>query len=352
MSRSGTAKQSGRRAGLFAATLVVVGLVLGALPAHAASDDKDKKLDLSGITLKVGYGVVRDSSTQDVRLASGAFENTPYEIKWVPFQTGGLEALIAGAVDVYPDQMWLGIVLAQAGAKTPWTRETAPISVIGASVAPPEAGAVIGVHPGSGIKKVKDLKGKKVAYVRGGVSQLWWEIAAREAKLKDGDVDEVQLPVAETRAAFLSGAVDALVGQHRTLIPLESSGDAVIIAKSNGAAPEYRFTAVRAGYMDDKKQAAAVADFLKRLQQSKRWLLNHPKDGEAVYAKSASVGPEDAKLAIAEFPSTILPLDDELAKKLQEQTKLFFDVGVTPTNPKASILFDKRYAVDAPATTE
>ena len=100
------------------------------------------------MTLKVGYGVVRDTSTQDVRLASGAFENTPYEIKWVPFQTGSLEALIAGAVDLVPDTMVLNAVLAQGGAKTPWTCSTAPFSIIGASVAPPEAGAVIGVHPG------------------------------------------------------------------------------------------------------------------------------------------------------------------------------------------------------------
>ena len=49
-----------------------------------------------------------------------------------------------------------------------------------------ERGAII-------YKKVADLKGKKVAYVPGGVSQLYWAIAARDAKLKPGDVEEVQL---------------------------------------------------------------------------------------------------------------------------------------------------------------
>jgi sulfonate transport system substrate-binding protein len=336
---------------LVTVTIAVVGLVFGALPAQASTlTQKDKKLDLSGVTIKVGYGVVRDTSTHDVRMASGAFDNTPYEIKWVAFQTGSLEALAAGAVDLVADTMVLNAVLAQAGAKAPWTRETAPYTLIGASVAPPSAGAVIGVHPGSGIKKVADLKGKKVAYVRGGVSQLWWEIAARDARIKDGDVEKVELPVAESRAAFLSGAVDALVGQHRTFIPLESSGDAVVIAKSNGAAPEYRITAVRNGYLDDKKQAAAVADFYERLKRSKQWLTKHTKEGEAVYAKAASVTPEDAKLAIAEFPITVLPLDGELAKSLQQQAKIFHDVGVTPTNPKVSILFDRRYASSTTGT--
>jgi sulfonate transport system substrate-binding protein len=338
-------------AGSIAASILVVGLVLAALPAQAATHTAKDKVDLSGVTIKVGYGVVRDSSTHDVRMASGAYDNTPYDIKWVPFATGSLEALSAGAIDLVVDTMALNAVLAQGGAKTPWTRSTAPYTLIGASVAPPSAGAVIGVHPGSGIKKVADLKGKKVAYVRGGVSQLYWEIAARDAKLKDGDVQKVELPVAESRAAFLGGAVDALVGQHRTFIPLESSGDAVVISKSNGAAPEYRVTAVRAGFLDAKKQAAAVADFYERLQRSKRWLTKHTKEGEAVYAKAASVSPEDAKLAIAEFPNNVLPLDDEFAKSLQAEANILFDVGVTLTNPKVSILFDRRYTTNTGAAT-
>src|SRR6476646_576504 len=355
MQGTGTSRRSRRRGFLVAATVLAVGIVFGALPAaadtHGTSNDKTKKLDLSSVTLKVGYGVVRDTSTQDVRLASGAFGNTPYDIKWVPFTTGGLEAVAGGAIDLYADTMVLNAILAQAGAKTPWTRDTAPFTIVSASIAPPASGAAIAVHPGSGIKKVGDLKGKKITYVRGGVSQLWWAIASHDAKLKPGDVEQVELPVAESRAAFLRGAVDAISAQHRTLIPLESSGDAVMIAKSNGAAPEYRITAVRSGYLDDKKQSAAVADFVKRLGQSKRWLVKHPSDAEAVYAKSASVTPADAKLAVAEFPTQVLPLDGDLAAKLQEQATVFADLGVTPSNPKVSILFDRRYTTNTGAAT-
>jgi sulfonate transport system substrate-binding protein len=349
-------RRSGRPAGCFTAgAVVVVSLLLGALPAqasrHAAGDKK--QLDLSDVTIRVGYSAVRDNSTQDVRLASGAFDHTPYNIKWAVFtgSTAALEAMNAGAIDLTPETMALNVILAQAGAKTPWTRATALFTIVAASEAPPASGAVIGVHPDSGINSVKDLKGKKVSYVRGGVSQLWWTIAAKDAKLKKGDVQVVELPVADGRAAFLSGAVDALVGQHRTFIPLESSGQARVIAKSNGAAPEYRTTLVRNGYLDDKKQAAAVDDFVKRLNRSKRWLDTHQKEAALVYQKSASVEPADAKAAVAEFPTQILALDDELAKKLQNQSQIFFDDGVTTANPKVSILFDKRYDATGHAST-
>ena len=354
MSRRGTAERSGRRAVVIAVTVAVVGLVLAALPAHAAPDGKAKKLDLSDVTVRVGYSAVRDTSTQDVRLASGEFDNTPYEIKWAEFSgsSAALQAMNAGAIDITPETMALNVILAQASAKTPMTRETAPFTIVLGGEAPPESGAVIAVRPDSGIKSVKDLKGKKVTYVRGGVSQLWWTIASHEAGLKKGDVETAELVVADGRAAFLSGAIDAIVGQHRTLIPLVSSGEAKIIAASDGRVPEYRLTLVRNGFMDDKKQAAAVADFVKRLQRSRQWLQTHQKQAAAVYEKSAAVTPEDAKAAVAEFPMTNLALDNEFAKKLQAQSEVFYTDGVTATFPKVSILFDRRYDVTGKSTTE
>ena len=142
----------------------------------------------------MGYSAVRDNSTQDIRLASRAFDNTPYEIKWAVFNgsTQSLEALNAGALDLIPDGMALNVVLAQAGAKEPWTCDTVPFTIVSASEAPPSSGAAIAVHPNSGVKTVKDLKGKKVTYVRGGVSQLWWTIVAKDAGLKKGDAQVVE----------------------------------------------------------------------------------------------------------------------------------------------------------------
>ena len=352
MRRAGTASGSRGRAGLVAVLVLTAGLVLGAVPAYAADGSKAKKLDLSGVTLKVGYGVVRDTSTHDVRMASGAFDHTPYEIKWVPFTSGSFEAVLAGAVDLTPDTLVPNVILAQGGAKTPWTRATAPITLIGASVAPPQSGAVIGAHPGSSVKKVADLKGKKVAFTEGGISQLYWLIASRDAKLKPGDVQEVKLPVSEARAAFLSGAVDALVGQHRTFLPLLRDGSAQIIANSNGAAPEYRVTAVRSGFLDDKAQAAAVADFYKRLVKSKQWLVKHYPEAAAIYQRDANVIPEDAMAGVKEMPATVLQLDSDFAAKVQEQTKLFYNAGVIPTKPKFWILFNPDYATRSRARAE
>lgn len=353
MDRPTPKQPRGRRRRVVAMCGLVVALGLSALPAHASTPAAKGGPDLSGVTLRVGYGAVRDTSVQDIRLASGAFENTPYTIKWASFpsSTATLEALNAGAIDVTPDTLATAAIIAQAGAKEPWTRATAPFKAVAASVAPPAAGAVIAVRPGSGIRKVKDLAGKKVSYVKGGISQLYWTIAARDAKLKKGDVQTVELAAAEGRAAFLSGAVDALVGVNRTFLPLVTSGQAEVIARSNGAAPEYRLSVARSDFLDDKAQAAAVKDFVGRLARSKRWVTTHEKEAAAIYERAARVDPTDAAAAVKELPTRVIPLDDALATALQEQAKIFADAGVTPSNPKVAILFDPRFAPEDEPTS-
>lgn len=352
MKRHAPAQRRGGRLSVAAVFGMVVALGLPALPARASSPTAKGGPDLSGVTLRVGYGSVRDTSTQDIRLASGAFENTPYAIKWASFpsSTATLEALNAGAIDVTPDALATAAIVAQAGAKTPWTRTTAPFKAVAASVAPPAAGAVIAVRPGSGIRKVKDLAGKKVSYVKGGISQLYWTIAARDAKLEKGDVQTVELPVAEGRAAFLSGAVDALIGVNRTFLPLVTTGQAEVIARSNGAAPEYRLSLARTDFLKERAQAAAVEDFVRRLARSKRWVTTHEKEAAAIYERAARVDPTDAAAAVEELPTKVIPLDDALATALQEQAKIFADEGVTPSNPKVAILFDPRFGPEDEST--
>ena len=184
------------------------------------------------------------------------------------------------------------------------------------------------------------------------MSQLWWTIASHEAGLKKGDAQVVELAVADGRAAFQSGAVDAISAQHRTLIPLVSSGEAKIIANSDGRVPEYRVTIVRNGVLDEKKMAAAVEDFRQRLDRSKRWLVKHQKDAAAIYEKDAAVTPEDAKAAVAEFPTTILALDDEFSKKIQAESQIFYTDGVTTAFPRVSTLFDRGYDATGKSPTE
>ncbi|MBI4010772.1 MAG: ABC transporter substrate-binding protein [Candidatus Rokubacteria bacterium] len=61
------------------------------------------------------------------------------------------------------------------------------------------------------IKSVKDLKGKKVAFAEGSVSQFFLNVLLRESGLSQKDVDAVNMKPGDAGAAFVAEKVDAAV---------------------------------------------------------------------------------------------------------------------------------------------
>jgi sulfonate transport system substrate-binding protein len=235
--------------------------------------------DLSGVVLRVGVASPTSTASQDIRLASKAFERTPYRIEWAAFptSTGVLEALNAGALDLAVDIQSTAPLFAQANAKTPWTRKTAPFRVIAAALPPVEGGVGIYVRTGTGIDSVKDLRGKKVVYSKGSSAHYYWVVTAKEKRLRPGTVEEVNLATAEARPALLSGAVDAMVTVRRSLLADISAGRVAPLADADVEVPEYKLTVARTAALDDTRTARAVGDFLTRLAKSKRWLAKNPE---------------------------------------------------------------------------
>jgi NitT/TauT family transport system substrate-binding protein len=61
------------------------------------------------------------------------------------------------------------------------------------------------------ITSVKDLKGKKVAFAEGSVSQFFLNVLLREAGLKQADIVSVNMKAGDAGAAFVAERVDAAV---------------------------------------------------------------------------------------------------------------------------------------------
>lgn len=61
------------------------------------------------------------------------------------------------------------------------------------------------------IRSVRDLKGKKVAFAEGSVSQFFLNVLLREAGLVQKDVEVVNMKPGDAGAAFVAGKVDAAV---------------------------------------------------------------------------------------------------------------------------------------------
>jgi sulfonate transport system substrate-binding protein len=120
-------------------------------------------------------------------------------VEWIEFQFGPpmLEAMRAGSVDV-------GAV----GDTPPVFAQAAhdDLLYIAANRGAPQS---VLLPPGSNIRTLLDLKGKKIAFGRGSAAHNFTLLILEKAGLQYGDIQPIYLGPADAGPAFSQGAIDA-----------------------------------------------------------------------------------------------------------------------------------------------
>ncbi len=152
------------------------------------------------------------------------FAKDGIKIEYYPFTGGGSEAMVAlasGGLDFTYTGTDPALRTAAAGAD---------IKMIGlSSFGNPVSASSIIVRNDSAIKSVKDLKGKKVAYLKGTVRHATITKALKNEGLSINDIESFNLDFAASGPALIRGDVDAIVESESTTFPLVSKGDAKIL---------------------------------------------------------------------------------------------------------------------------
>jgi NitT/TauT family transport system substrate-binding protein len=68
-----------------------------------------------------------------------------------------------------------------------------------------------GIVANKDIKSIADLKGKKVAFTEGSVSQFYINVLLQEAGLSESDIEVINMTAGDAGSAFVTGNVDAAV---------------------------------------------------------------------------------------------------------------------------------------------
>lgn len=122
-------------------------------------------------------------------------------VQWIEFPAGPqlLEALAAGSLE-------FGLtgdsppVFAQAAGKD--------LLYVGAEPPKPDSSAIL-VLPASPLRRLQDLRGKRIAVQKGSSAHYLLVRAVDKAGLRWGDIQPIYLAPADARAAFERGSVDA-----------------------------------------------------------------------------------------------------------------------------------------------
>jgi sulfonate transport system substrate-binding protein len=234
---------------------------------------------------------------------SGEYDKLAADVGFANFSSGPLrlEAIRAGAAQV-------GAV----GDVPPILAHFSDANVVIVGVVVTEGPTtIIATAPESGIKELKDLKGKKVGINPGTAQQAIVFRDLKAAGLKPEDIKPINLGLAEFADALRSGQIDAAVlkqpDRARYLKSVAGTG-AKEIDNGGEANKNLKILYASKTALDDPAQAAAIRDLVVHWYRASLWKNDHQDVWKAEYLiKDQRLSSEDADSVVKTEKRSYIP---------------------------------------------
>ncbi|MCR0982178.1 aliphatic sulfonate ABC transporter substrate-binding protein [Roseomonas populi] len=269
-----------------------------------------------------------------LRLAGLA--DTPYRVEWSEFGSGNLmlEAANAGALDLAYGSEIPPTFAAVSGARVKL------VAVIRGDVNE----QTVLVPKDSAIQSIKDLKGKRVGYVRATTTHYYLSRMLNEVGLSLADVQLVNLTPADGAAAFRNGALDAWAIYGYSVPIARQSGARVLRTAQGILSGNYPYF-TRANIGDEPARAEAVRDLLDRIRRALPYIQEHPAEYAAAQAAALNV-PEATIRALLDNvsqPRSLAPVDDAAIASQQAVADEFARIGIIPRKVDVAPMWDRNF---------
>jgi sulfonate transport system substrate-binding protein len=296
--------------------LLAAALTLGALAAHAR-----ETVRISYQRSSVLLTLLKQNGTLEKKLAPLGVDVTWHELNGNAL----LVALNTGSVDIHADVADAYAVFTQAAH--------APLTYFAKETSAPTAQAVL-VPADSPIRQVADLKGRKIAVLKGAGAHYLLLTALKAAGLKPSDVDLRFLEPQDGATAFSTGAVDALSIWDPLLGAQLQGGKARVLVDGRGVDGkgfvEYsRYYTVTSTYAKDHPQVLKIV--FDELRAAGRWVKAHPKEAaERLSPVWGNVPVATVEQVNARRSYEIVPVQREQLAEQQRIADTFREAGLIP----------------------
>jgi sulfonate transport system substrate-binding protein len=319
-------------------TLVAAVALLGATTAGCGSGSDSASadsgpVDLAKVTLHVGDQ--KGTGAQALLTAAGLLKDVKYKISWSQFTSGPpiLEAINAGSVDIGAVGNAPPVFSAAAGAK---------IKVVGVDEKGVGGQAIV-VPQNSTLKTVADLRGKSVAVAKGSSANFQLLVALKKAGLSFADVKAQYLQPPDALAALSAGKVDAWAIWDPYTAQAQNQLKARILQDGTGLVNGFEFQVASTKALADRGRAAAMRDYVSRLQKAHIWVNAHPADWAATFSKLTGLPVQVTTTTVDRSGYKDLKLDADVIAREQQVADAFQEAGLIPGAVKIDDFVDPRF---------
>lgn len=298
-------------------------LALAALAVTACGADEQTQAAAGGgkrVTLRVG---VQKDGIRAVLNRTGALKGAPYDVEFSTFQFGPPLVEAAGADKI--DLAWVGSTPPIFGAAA-----GADFKIIAAVKERDSQENSILVPKDSAIRRVADLKGKRVAVPKGSSAHGLLLNALKRAGLSAKDITPVFLAPADGLAAFAAGKVDAWTVWDPFTIQAEDELGARAITGGEPDEAGIGFEIASSKALEDAAKRSAIADYVKRLNTAWQWAGEHPDAWGDAWSKDSGLPAAVTRKAARAKASDVVAIDDTIIERQQRLADLLAEQKVLP----------------------
>jgi NitT/TauT family transport system substrate-binding protein/sulfonate transport system substrate-binding protein len=273
--------------------------VTGAAPARAASPGQLR------IELQKGEPLL--VAARQNRAFETLLEPLGIEVKWLEFEFGPplLEAMQAGAIDI-----------GATGDAPPVFAQAAHADIVYIAARPDSGNSyAILLPPGSTLRTLADLRGKRIAFGRGSSSHSLTLAALEKAGLAYSDIKPVTLGPADAAAAFEHGDLDAWTIWDPYAAITEGRPGVRALARTRDIGPQNNFYLANRTYAGSN--GALIGRIVQNIVRTGEWCDAHPTEVAQLLASGTGIPLAAWRLAVARGSFRSVPIDDTVLQQQQ-----------------------------------
>ncbi|MGC4936022.1 ABC transporter substrate-binding protein [Gordonia sp. DT30] len=280
--------------------------------------------DLSSVSLKIGQTGWRQTYAA---LQVAGLDHTPYKTEWPVFSGGDqqMQAIQSEAIDVAQSSEIPPIFAAAGG--------TVRFKQVAFQTSTTLLQEVI-VGKDSSITSIKQLKGKKVGYVKNTTAAYFLNELLKQNGLTWKDIEPKPLLPNEGLAALNGGSIDAFASYGNTIIQAHQGGAKTIGSGENILSGNFPWVAAN-GVLSDAGKKAAVADLLGRINRAWIYVRNGHEQEYAQAFADATHQPLNSALTQVQNqerqrPTTVHTPTPEAVQSQQRVADSLQEIGALP----------------------